>query len=63
MEIVSNKMIFNDNGELVGFSKPVVHSYSKGSHALKMMKHITSKLKVIIIAFFMLIINIIIICI
>lgn len=45
MEIVSNKMIFNDNGELVGFSKPVVHSYSKGSHALKMMKHVTSKLK------------------
>ena len=51
MEIVSNKMIFNDSGLLVGFSKPVVHSYSKGSHALKMMKHITSKLKVIIIVF------------
>ena len=34
--VFSNKMVFDDNGVLTGFSEPVVHSYNKGTAAVSM---------------------------
>ena len=30
MCVVGNKMIFDENGVLIGFNKPVIHSFNKG---------------------------------
>ena len=34
--MLSNKMIFEDNGVITGFSEPLVHTYNKGTAAVSM---------------------------
>ena len=34
--MLSNKMIFDDNGVITGFSEPLVHTYNKGTAAVGM---------------------------
>ena len=34
--MLSNKMIFDENGVITGFSEPLVHTYNKGTAAVSM---------------------------
>ncbi len=45
-ELVSNRMIFDSEGQLQGFSEPVIHSINKGSTGVAKIDHISRKLQV-----------------
>ena len=51
-ELVSNRMIFDSEGIVQGFSEPVIHSINKGSTGIAKFEHISEKLKVRIVIFF-----------
>ena len=45
-ELVSNRMIFDSEGKLKGFSEPVIHSINKGSTGVAKIEQISRKLQV-----------------